>query len=118
MNNQDISSEKIEQLHLEVRKRLKDKQSTEQIINALTSQGIEPYYIETIIQNVEEENADKKSFRNSMIMGIVYIIGGLATNYFSWKFASESGNLFFYVFWGIVVLGIVTIVRGFILYRR
>ena len=118
MKSFDQSSQKVEQLHEEVRMRLKQKQTPEQIYNSLEEKGLEPYYIKTIIQNVEDEKDDKKSFRNSMIMGIGYIVGGIVINIFSYKFAVESNSFVFYIFWGIVVVGIVTVIRGFILYRK
>jgi len=118
MKSSDPLSEKVEQLHEEVRMRLKEKQSHDQIFKSLEESGLEPYYIKTVIQNVEDEKADKKSFRNSMIMGLGYIIGGIIINIFSYKFAVESGSFAFYIFWGIVAVGIVTIIRGFILYRK
>lgn len=118
MKSSDPLSEKVERLHEEVRMRLKQNQSHEQIFKSLEEKGLEPYYIKTVIQNIEDEKADKKSFRNSMIMGLGYVIGGLLINYFSYKFAVESGSFVIYIFWGIVAVGIVTIIRGFILYRK
>ena len=70
MKSSDQLSEKVEQLHEEVRMRLKEKQSHDQIFKSLEESGLEPYYIKTVIQNVEDEKADKNSFRNSMIMGL------------------------------------------------
>jgi hypothetical protein len=92
--------------------------TNEAIIEKLKQQGLEPYYIETIIENVHDQLSDKKSFRNSMIMGLFYITGGLMINIFSYKIAADANASFFYLFWGIVAFGIITIVRGFILYKR
>lgn len=118
MKSFDQSSRKVEQLHEEVRMRLKQKQTPEQIYNSLEEKGLEPYYIKTIIQNVEDEKDDKKNFRNLMKMGIGYIVGGVVVNIFSYKFAVATGSFIFYIFWGIVALGIMTIIRGFILFRK
>jgi len=50
-------------------------------------------------------------------MGGFYLLIGLLLNYLSYKIAVDI-NAFFYLFWGIIVLGIITIVKGFILYRK
>jgi uncharacterized membrane protein HdeD (DUF308 family) len=84
----------------------------------LQQQGLQPYYIEMIIENIKNEKANNKSFRNSLIMGIFYIVAGVLVNIFSYRIAENTNSSFFYLFWGIVVLGIVTIIRGFILYKR
>ena len=108
----------IKALHSQVKMLLDKKYTEEAIVDELKKQGLEPYYIETIIGNVENETADKKSFRNCMIMGFVYIIGGLLINVFSYTIAENSNATFFYIFLGTIVLGIITIARGFILYKR
>jgi hypothetical protein len=117
MANTNPSNE-IEKLHAQVKKLLSENYTEEAIIETLQQQGLEHYYIETIIENIEDEAADKKSFRNSMIMGGFYIGGGLLINIFSYKIADNANASFFYLFWGVVALGIITIVRGFILYKR
>jgi hypothetical protein len=117
MTNKDLTTE-IEQLHVLVKKLLEEKHSNEEIVEQLQKQGLEPYYIETIIQNIHDEESDKKSFRSSMIMGLFYVVAGLSINVFSFMTAENTGSSIFYLFWGIVVFGIVTIIRGFILYKR
>jgi hypothetical protein len=111
-------NKEIEALHLQVDALIEKNYSKEAIIEELTKQGLAPYYIETIIDNLENEKADKKSFRNSMIMGITYFVGGLLINIFSYTIAENENSTMFYAFWGVMVLGIVTIVRGFILYKK
>ncbi|WP_276484081.1 hypothetical protein [Paraflavitalea pollutisoli] len=116
MSDAAISSE-IEAIHENVRSLLKDKVPDGKIVEHLSALGHEPYYIETVIENIREEGEDRKSFRNSLIMGGCYLIGGSALNAISYLSATNVGAGFFYLFWGVMVLGVVTIVRGFILYR-
>lgn len=109
---------KIKALHDKIAVLLKRGLTNGQIIQELKNENLEPYYIETIIQNIMEEKEDNKSFRNSMIMGAFFIIAGLAINILSYTLSDNMGASSFLLFWGIVVTGIVTVIRGFILYKR
>lgn len=116
MSATTVSTE-IEAIHEKVRSLLKAGVPDDKIVAHLSALGHEPYYIETVIENIREEGDDRKSFRNSMIMGLFYLLGGGAFNVISYMSATNMGVGFFYLFWGVIVLGIVTIIRGFILYR-
>jgi len=118
MEQLDPTSLKIEALHEKVKTFLKQGLTHEQIKEQLRDENLQPYYIETIIENIQDEKDDKKSFRNSIIMGGFFVIAGLAINVLSYKFSENTNSTSFMLFWGIVVIGIVTIVRGIILYRR
>jgi hypothetical protein len=111
-------TKEIEQLYLLVKKLIDEKYANEEIIKQLQKQGLEPYYIKMIIENVENDKADRKSLRNSIIMGVYFIVAGILINIFSYTIAVKANSLYFILFWGIVAYGIVTIVRGFILYKK
>ena len=117
MEQLDPTSLKVEALHAKVRTFIKQGLTNEQIKDQLKDENLQPYYIETIIENIQDEKDDKKSFRNSMIMGGFFVIGGLAINILSYQFSEKTNSSSFLLLWGIVVVGIVTIVRGIILYR-
>jgi len=108
----------IEALHNEVRLLLEKQYSNESIVKELQQRGLEPYYIETIISNIENAKADSKSFRNCMIMGGFYMASGLLLNIFSYQFAERTNSTYFYIFLGTIVLGIITIARGYIIYKQ
>jgi len=114
----DETSKQVEILHSKVKVLLHENYSEEEIVEHLIKDGIEPHYARLIIENIHDDKSDNKSFRNSLIMGAFYIVGGLLINIFSYRIAANSNSLFFYFFWGIIVLGIVTIIRGFILYKK
>ncbi|HWR33303.1 MAG TPA: hypothetical protein VN451_07255 [Chitinophagaceae bacterium] len=118
MKGSNEISKQVEGLHLKVKQLLKEGYSHDEIIKQLTGVGIEPYYIETIIGNLENEKTGKKNFRNSVFAGLFYIIAGLILNFLSYRLSVNSNSFFFYLFWGIIVVGVVTIIRGFILYRK
>ena len=117
MSGKDAAKE-VKRLHSEVQALLANMYSEDEIISKFKEEGLEPYYIQTIIENINDDIADKVSFRNSIIMGLVYLVGGLLINVLSYTIAGNINSLFFYLFWGIIVLGITTIVRGFILYKK
>ncbi len=117
MIKHDDTKQKVKLLHEKVKQLLLAHKTEEQIIIELSKDGIDSQYAQVIIENVNDDKADKKSFRSSLIMGGFYLASGLLLNYFSYSIAAASNSFFFYLFWGILILGIVTIVRGFILYK-
>lgn len=117
MINRNSASE-VDEIHQKVKLLLNANLSDSEIIKQFKTSGLEPYYIETVIANIRQDVEDRKSFRNSMIMGIFYLVSGVAANWFSYSIAENANATYFYLFWGIVVLGIVTIIRGFILYKK
>ncbi|MES2777160.1 MAG: hypothetical protein V4722_23490 [Bacteroidota bacterium] len=119
MQSDDQTSRQIELLHLKVKRLLAQNQTDEMIIEELKKMdGIEAHYALLLIDNVNNDKSDKKSFRNSVIMGLFYIVSGLLINLFSYKIALSRYSLFFYVTWGIIAFGIVTVARGFIIYKK
>ena len=117
MNTTDETSTKVKLLHSKVKQLITANISEEQIINELVKDGIEPHYAKIIVENVQDDKDDKKSFRNSLIMGGFYLGAGFLLNYFSYNIAVTANSVFFYLFWGVLVLGVVTIIRGFVLYK-
>ena len=118
MSPQDQTSKEIAALHSKVKDLLKQEYTDDQIIGELKKDGIEEHYTRLIIDNVHNDKSDKISFRNSLIMGTFYIGAGLLLNILSYTIAVQRNSTYFYLFWGIVALGIVTIVRGFILHKK
>ena len=118
MPNKESVSQKIELLHKKVKQLQSEKYSDDDIISTLENDGIDKHYAQTILENIDDEKADSKSFRNSLIMGFFYLGGGILINLFSAKISENHNSNFQYVFYGIIILGISTIIRGFILYKR
>lgn len=118
MDKQDVAYDSIEAIHEKVRTLLKQGLTNEQIMDELKDENLQPYYIETVIENINNENENKKSLRNSIIMGGFFVIAGLAINILSYRFSENMNATSFLLFWGIIVTGIVTIARGLILYRK
>ncbi len=117
MNKIDTNTE-IQRLHAEVKKLLHQKYPEETIIETFRKQGLEQYYIETIIENIKNDKVTKRKFRNTIFAGLFYTIGGILINVFSYRISANSHSSVVYIFWGIVAFGLLTIIRGFILYRK
>jgi len=118
MAAKDATSQHIALLHNRVKQLLKNGNSEESVMQQLGSEGLSRDYVQTIFENLSKEESDQKSFRNSLMMGVFYIFAGLLINFFSYRAAVQNGSLFFYAFWGVLVVGIVTIIRGVILYKH
>ena len=108
----------IEQLHNKARGLLNSGMDEEEIITALQREGIDPAYAALIIQNIKADNRDRMDFWKLILMGLFFIIGGLVINYFSYHIAVRSNSIFFYLYWGILVVGIIMLIRAFSLYRK
>ena len=111
-------SQKIELLHKKVKQLQRENYSDNDIISTLEKDGIDKHYAQTILENIDDEKADNKSFRNSLIMGFFYLGGGMLLNFLSEKISENSNFNIQLIFYGIIIIGITTIIRGFILYKR
>ena len=109
---------KIQLLHAKAAILIESGKDDTQIITELTKDGIDKNYAITIIDNVKKDLHNKKEFRKHVLMGSFMTIAGLLINYLSYKFAEENGSGMFLLIWGIVVTGIITILRGIILFRK
>ena len=112
------TSERVTFLHKKVKDLLKQGKSENHIIEELKKDGINLDYAHIIIENVYNDIHDRKNFWRLIFGGLFFIIGGLAINYFSYQIAANAGSFFFYLFWGIVVAGIVMILRAFIIFKN
>ncbi|MEO8405765.1 MAG: hypothetical protein ABI480_14255 [Chitinophagaceae bacterium] len=112
------SSDKIVFLHEKVKQLLRQGKSEEEIVEELAKDKIDTGYATMIIDNVQNDIHDRKSFWRLIFSGLFFVLGGLAINYLSYKIAVTANSLFFYLFWGIVVAGVVMIIRAFIIFKK
>lgn len=111
-------SEAVNELHQTVKEFLQKGMPEESIIKELGKKGIDAFYAQTIIDNVLSDKEDKKNFWKLLIMGIFTLVAALLINYFSYAIAFNSGAHYYYLFWGLVVAGVLMITRAFILFRK
>ena len=109
---------KIQLLHNSVKAFIEAGKTDAEITGWLNKEGIDDHYAATIIENVRNDFHDKKEFWKHILMGSFMTIGGLLSSYMSYKFAEQAGSGMYIIIWGIVVTGIVTIIRGVILFRK
>lgn len=118
MTSTDIDK-KIALLHLTA-KRLVDQGKDESvIISELCKVGeINEDYATQILENIYDDKYNKKEFIKHIFLGSFITIGGLLTNYLSYQFAVTTGSTTFLLIWGVVVVGIIVLIRGFILFKK
>jgi hypothetical protein len=105
-------------LHNKVKELIKQGLKEEEIVNKLMQEGLDEQYCALIIANIENDIEDRQSFRKLLIGGLFMTAAGLVINLLSYKISVNFVSFFYYVFWGIPVIGIVMIIRAFILFRK
>jgi hypothetical protein len=117
MQKEENSSQKIKALHAQAKKLIGANESEEFVISELCKNGITEDYAAIIIDNVLNDIRDKKDFWKLLVMGSFITISGLLITYTSYTSSENTGGYYF-IFWGIVITGIVMIFRAFTLYRK
>jgi hypothetical protein len=117
MQKEENSSQKIKALHAQAKKLIDANESEEFVLTELCKNGITVDYAAIIIDNVLNDIRDKKDFWKLLVMGSFITIAGSFISYTSYTNANDRGGYYF-IFWGIVVAGIVMIFRAFTLYRK
>jgi hypothetical protein len=108
----------IKNLHTKVKTLLKQHIDEDAIIEELRKEAIDEYYAQLIIENVKLDIRDRADAWKLTLMGSFFIVAGIYINYFSYQIAVNANAPFFYLFWGIIVVGLLMLVRAFFLFRR
>jgi hypothetical protein len=106
----------VNRLHTEALLLLKQKKNDELIINQLIKQGIDRHYAEMILENVKNDLHDKKQLYLHILIGAFILLSGLAMTILSYISAFQGGS--YLIFYGLVVTGIIVIIRGVITYKK
>ena len=102
-------------LHTLAARLLQEKLADEIIIETLKSRGLDTYYAEMVLENVKTDAEDRKQFWKHILSGGFIFLAGLALTLGTYYLA-EPGRIF-YIFPGLMLVGIASIIRGFILFR-
>ncbi len=105
----------IEILHKKAKALLKQGKEEAELIEELKKEGIDEHYAALVIENVKGDIRDRLDAWKLTWMGTFFIVGGIYINYFSYQIAVNANATFFYIFWGIVLLGVVMLIRAFFL---
>lgn len=108
----------IDQLHNEAAQLMRKGRSEQEIITRLCELGAQPHYASQVIDNITRDKAKRKGFWITLMYGAGFLILGGVLNFISWQFAVKSGAYAYYVFWGVMVVGLIYIAKAFILYRK
>jgi hypothetical protein len=109
---------RIDNLHKKAKALLKQDMDEEEIIHELVKGEIDTGYANLIIENVKGDNRDRADAWKLTFMGASFIIGGIYINYFSYMISVNANASFFFLFWGIVVVGMLMLTRAFFLFRK
>ena len=109
--------EHINYLHKKTKELIGEGLSVREMVEALKKEGVEEPYAKTLINNVLNDDRDHNNSLGLLITGIVFFVGGLAINYYSYQFA-ENGGGFYIIFWGIVVSGAGMIARALMTWKK
>ena len=118
MRNDLNIDERVNHLHSLTKRLLQENESEDVIVNKLMQEDIDENYARLIIANVQNDIYDRRQFWKLLAKGLFITIGGLWINYFSYSQAIARGALIYYVFWGIVVMGIIVIIKAFTIFGR
>jgi len=108
----------VDELHQSVKELLEEGLSEADIMKQLKKKGVDDHYAETIIENVISDISDKRDFWKLVLMGSFTIAGDLIVGYLSFKQGRHLPDVFYTVFWGLMVAGAFMITRAFILFRK
>ena len=109
---------RIETLHKKAKALLKQDMDEDDIMDELVKEGIDRHYAALIIDNVQSDIRDRADAWKLTLMGSFFIVGGIYINYFSYRIAVNANASFFYLFWGVVVVGILMVIKAFFLFRK
>lgn len=109
---------RIKELHEKARSLIKQDMEEDALVEEMKKEGIEAGYARLIIDNVKSDIRDRADAWKLIFMDVFFIVGGLYINYFSYRIAENAKASYFYLFWGIVVVGILMLVRAFFLFRK
>jgi len=104
------------ELHQMAAEMLKKKQPDEVIISLLKQKGLQDYYAEMILGNVKTDMEDRKQFWRHVLSGSFVFLAGLTLTIGTYWMAGPEQT--YYIFSGIMLVGITSILRGFILFRK
>ena len=105
-----------EELHRIAADMLKAKISDKTIIANFYRRGLDAYYAEMILENVKADVENRKHFRTHVLSGGFVFLAGFILTIGTYIMAGPGHS--YYVFAGIMVVGIMSITRGFILFRK
>ena len=105
-----------EELHKAASELLKERLPDDTIITRLKQKGLEDYYAKMILENVKSDIEDRKQFWKHILSGGFVFLAGLALTIGTYIMAGPGHT--YYIFSGIMLVGIGSMVRGFILFRK
>lgn len=112
------TKEYIDQAHNRVRQLLAEGLTEEEIIATLAKEGMTAYYVQSLIDNVQNDREDKKAFWKLVAAGLL----ALAVFAFIWLYPGfdgfRGGWIYYFLFFASLGGGITLLFRAFSLFRK
>ena len=117
MQQEDHIEREIRELD-EFTKELMAQLSDEGVIQKLIKEkGLKENYARAVIHSIHERKENRKNFWRSVLMGGSAVLGSGLMTTISYGISESAGGNTFLIFYGIMAFGVITILRGFVLYR-
>jgi hypothetical protein len=114
----NLSEAEIKLLHKVCNTLYKAKKSEFHIKEVLRAKGANGLLADFIYTNTIAEIDEKRYLKMQFAVSLIITIMGLILNFVSYSRAVNGDSGTFILFWGIVVAGIVSMLRCIILYKR
>lgn len=113
---QDDSDGRVRDLHAEAVQLLTEKHTDKFIIDALMKKGILEYYAEMILENAKHDKSDNNEFYKHLFGGTFVFMAAAIMTFGTYSVAVPGG--IYFIFWGLMVSGIIMIIRAFLFFRK
>jgi hypothetical protein len=114
----NLNEVEIKQLHTICRNLYKAKKTEFHIKEVLRAKGANGLLADFVYDNIIAEIDEKAYLRKQFLVSLIITIMGVSLNIVSYNRSANDGSGSFILFWGIVVGGIVSMIRCLILYKR
>lgn len=109
---------RVKSLHVKALQLVEERYMDEHILEALCNEGLSIDYARAILVNAHSDWALKREARSKLTTGLALIIGGMAYNITSYRFAQETGMGMFLLEWGIIIAGMMMLIKSYSLFKR
>ncbi len=110
--------DEINELHLQVKMMLRAAVPENEIVSKLAEKEISEDYAQLIIASVQSEIADRKNFIKLLAVAGFILTGAFLLYAMAEPLPIKNSIGFVLIFWGLVVMGIITLIKAAGLYRN
>ena len=118
MKSEHTVQQHIDILHQKVKEYKLQGLTDESIIESLKQDGVDAFYAQTILENIEADKDEKKGFWKLLIVGI--LVSAVAVFlHFTPEFDGRRFTLIYlFIFWSCIVISITMLYRAFAFFKK